>query len=175
MTIKDGDGYFGTTTNDPAPCPKGVDAKGLVKRGIGTPSIPQGYIGETVKNQVLYSSPLAIANGVATTLTSIALTPGKWRLSASVGIAGGTSTAFTQLLAIMSATPNDTAAAANFGDNGSVIWPAGINPSTTNSQWNLKDFIVDITANQTWYLSVKPAHTAGTCNFFGTFEAMSIG
>jgi hypothetical protein len=137
---------------------------GVQIRGTGTnDNAPAGYVGEFISSTITSGSAVAMTTGVATNITSIALTPGDWDVWWNGAMSFGAGTNFTLAtvsLSLVSATTNFSPPF--FGAlptvSGGVVWVNGTNIMISPARFQV--------ASNTTVFAV------GFCNFTVSTAAM---
>ncbi len=141
---------------------------GTIQGGLTqAPSV--GFIGQSISNT---ATAVATTSTTPKTITSIALTPGIWDVSA---IASSTATGGTAIMSVQIVNISTT-------DN-TLVGTAGIEIFQTNTiaagagllSGCVPQYRVTLTANTTYYLVVDNIYTSTTCPTTGRISATRVG
>jgi hypothetical protein len=128
-----------------------------------------GYLGQRIEST---ATAIATSNGVSKTITSIALTPGIWDVSAlSFSSATGGTQAISQHLCNISITDNTLT-----GTQGIEIFQINTGVSLMNILSGcVPSYRVTLTSNTTYYLVVNNIYTSTTCPTNARLSATRVG
>lgn len=149
-------------------------AVGQIPGSVNATVAAAGNIGEVISSTVLVGSAVALTSGVQANITSIPIPAGHWQVSGSFCIAGGTSTAVTNVFAAPSTTtatlptaPNggayiglDTAVTLSSGQ-GARCYPFGVGD-------------IYLSATTTYFLVGDAAFTVSTLGGYGYVQARRV-
>lgn len=148
-----------------------VKAK-LVQGGAGT-AIPAGMVGETIQSILAEASAVVLTSGVYTDVTSITLPAGKWSISCVSEISVQTSAPNNTLTLLGIATASgNTSVGILAGQNRTSIPIAPTGGS--NVGLVIPDYVVTISASQTYYLKTLCVFSAGGNKACGTITGTRI-
>jgi hypothetical protein len=140
----------------------------LSAAGDGT-AIASGYVGETVQGQQLTTTNF-FGNGIYGDVTSVALTPGKWSISAFMITKNNSATINSSLMGISTTSGNSNTGLID-GDNQCYLVPP---TNSYDAAGSIPNYIVNISSNQTYYLKAVGFYAAGTPTFRGRLIAIRI-
>lgn len=157
--------YTGTSHFSNATTQTGGAINGLTQ---GTaPSV--GMIGEQIRATIGSGAQITVNNVTATNITSIALTPGIWDVSA-VGVVGSGITTGSSAEFSISTT---SATRGTAGDNAMQV-PNTSNAANDNAV-GLPSYRITLSANTTVYLVAFYSYTVGTGKGYGRISATRVG
>ncbi len=136
--------------------------------GGQTQAPSSGYLGQSISNT---ATSVATTSTVAKTITSIALTPGVWDISA---FAGATPTGGTLIILIMQVGISDTDNTIT-GNLGIEYYQENIVGGATTMSGSVPSYRVTLTSNTTYYLVVGNVYTSTTCPTNGRISATRVG
>lgn len=142
-----------------------VTGKGTQGRISGSAS-PVGFIGEVISSNIAVGSHVSLSNGVATTITSISVTPGTWMIFGSLIFTGATTS--TNFFSSINTTTNNIGTAAT-----------NYNVSLTNAGGNdmggLTPMVVaSPTVATNYFLVAQCGFSAGTVFGYGQIQAVRV-
>lgn len=129
-----------------------------------------GMIGERISSTVLSSSPVAMGgSNVATSITSIDLTPGVWDVSAlgGMGLNGATVQNFKVAINSSVAVPAAQGDSLIYG----FVGTAGL----SDCGGSIPQFRVTLSATTTYYLILASQYSVATPNGYGRITATRVG
>lgn len=132
-----------------------------------------GDIGEELISTISTYTNCA-ATGTYKNITSIALTPGDWDISAfgTFSVNSATLTAASNVIFVISTT---TASAAGATEGLNIMYgPQNGLGATSKESLQVNPYRISVSANTTYYLNIQATFTAGTPQYVGTIRARRI-
>jgi len=123
-----------------------------------------GYAGEVISSSVNFASRISLTTATAKTITSIILTPGRWRIDANF---------------IIDFTGNSTFFAGGIGTTTNTLpdvslQTSGVPALATNHGAPVPFYYVSITTNTTYYIVATATFTTGTATACGNITGTRI-
>lgn len=142
-----------------------------IKGSVTNDAAAAGDIGECISSEVGSGAPIALVNGVAKTITSIALTPGDWDVRANGVFFPAATTNISQLIAAISNVTD--ALNTDPGRFNYQNYPPFV-PGATFQSAVVPSLRISLNANQTLYLVQRASFTVSTMTGFGILSARRV-
>lgn len=128
-----------------------------------------GVIGEFITSSVVASSAISLSSGVVVSITSIALTPGDWEVTAQTGFVPAATTNIGYL------TSGTHSVSAAFGADSTLVQTSLNQVTNVVNQFVVVPTIrVNISSAQTQFLNAKSAFSTSTLSVYGNISARRI-
>jgi hypothetical protein len=147
--------------------------------GTGTnDNAAAGHLGEYITSTVASGAAVALATGVAKTVTSISLTAGDWDVRGAVDFTFAATTSYTQIAAGISDANNTLltqAGTANVGTDPNDVFatPAQV-PTALPYSLTTPTVRVSLAATTTIYLIAQATFTVAALSAYGTISARRV-
>lgn len=152
---------------------------GLVNMTTGVTdgsSASAGDIGELLASTVASGSAVALTTATGKDVTTLALTPGDWDVSAVVDrvLSAATATQFACGVSLAANTMPSQAGGSGLGTDPAAVQVASFTTVTGNYTQAVPPVRVSISANTTLHLVAQDTFSAGTVAAFGTIRARRV-
>jgi len=124
-------------------------------------------LGEIISSEIPAGSAISLTTGTAANITSITITPGKWKITSEASFIGDGSTSITQYQAGINTTSAAYPSKARFR----VITPAFVPASGVGFGGPTGDLYIEVAADTLVYLVAQGTFTAGALQAFGNIYA----
>lgn len=140
----------------------------LVAKGLPTAiAVPAGYVGEVISAEVLSAAAVNLTNATIANVASVVLTPGRWKITATLSFKQNAATTYVALVGYISTL------IAGGGSNKETVQTAWGCSANTDGSLSFTPLYLDVPAgaNVTRYLNALAYFAVNTMKAYGHIQA----